>query len=286
MDEQLTSSVADHELPAARRRPRAAPRPVVRHRPRLLVRRPRRGPGAHRRVAQLAARRRSTCSATMPFSMADTISNDPVDPMPAVVTTEWFDTLPDEAIDVVVAAGHAARRTSRRCCCSPRCATAGGAIRRNAAGKPNARGRSGELRARDRAAWRSARSTRRCRRGLHGDGARRAGAVRQRVRCTSTSSRARRSTSGAWTAYSPAALARMSAVKHAVDPDERAAQRAGPAGGRPRGQLSTSTPHATVSRPDREIARSGATRCVSRRLYSETISAVTIPNIPSGPRRG
>ncbi len=38
----------------------------------------------------------------MPFSMADTISNDPVDPMPAMMTSELFDSLPDEAIAAIV----------------------------------------------------------------------------------------------------------------------------------------------------------------------------------------
>ena len=80
----------------------------------------------------------------MPFTMADTISSDPVDPMPAMVTTEWFDTLPDEAIDVLVAAG-----TPRDC--QPPLLTglelrhAGGAIRAKAARVANCRGRSGEF---------------------------------------------------------------------------------------------------------------------------------------------
>ena len=80
----------------------------------------------------------------MPFAMADTISNDPVDPLPAVVTTEWLDELADEAIDLIVAATTPVAdqppmllfAEMRHC---------GGAIRRNAAGKPNARSRSGEL---------------------------------------------------------------------------------------------------------------------------------------------
>jgi hypothetical protein len=40
----------------------------------------------------------------LPFSAADSISQDPVDPMPAMVTTESFDVLSDEAIDVLVRA--------------------------------------------------------------------------------------------------------------------------------------------------------------------------------------
>ncbi len=80
----------------------------------------------------------------MPFSMADTISNDPVDPMPAMVTTEWFDALPDEAIDILVAAG-APRPGQPPMLLVTEVRHAGGAIRRNAAGVANARGRSGEL---------------------------------------------------------------------------------------------------------------------------------------------
>jgi hypothetical protein len=38
----------------------------------------------------------------MPFSMADTISNDPVDPLPGMVTTELLDSIPDAAIEVLV----------------------------------------------------------------------------------------------------------------------------------------------------------------------------------------
>ena len=37
----------------------------------------------------------------MPFSMVETISNDPVDPMPAAVTTEWLTRLTPEVIDVL-----------------------------------------------------------------------------------------------------------------------------------------------------------------------------------------
>ncbi len=40
----------------------------------------------------------------MPFSEADRISNDSVDPLPFLGTTEWFDALPDAAIDAIVAA--------------------------------------------------------------------------------------------------------------------------------------------------------------------------------------
>jgi hypothetical protein len=40
----------------------------------------------------------------MPFSAVETISNDPVDPMPAAVTTEWLTGLTPEVIDVLCAA--------------------------------------------------------------------------------------------------------------------------------------------------------------------------------------
>lgn len=38
----------------------------------------------------------------MPFSAADTISNDPVDPLPALVTTEWTNDLTDDVIDTLI----------------------------------------------------------------------------------------------------------------------------------------------------------------------------------------
>ena len=40
----------------------------------------------------------------LPFGACDLISNDPVDPLPAMVTTEWFDDLPDDAIDILIKA--------------------------------------------------------------------------------------------------------------------------------------------------------------------------------------
>ena len=80
----------------------------------------------------------------MPFSAADTISNDPVDPMPAQITTEWFDALPDAAIDVIVdAAGP--QHDGMPMLLLAELRHAGGAIRRNAPAAANGRGRSGEL---------------------------------------------------------------------------------------------------------------------------------------------
>ena len=40
----------------------------------------------------------------LPYAASDAISQDPTDPLPAIVTTEWFDTLPDAAIDILVRA--------------------------------------------------------------------------------------------------------------------------------------------------------------------------------------
>lgn len=40
----------------------------------------------------------------IPFTEIATVSNDPVDPTPGMATTEWFATLPDEVIDIVVEA--------------------------------------------------------------------------------------------------------------------------------------------------------------------------------------
>lgn len=81
-----------------------------------------------------------------PMSIADVdlISNDPVDPMPAMVTSEWFDELSDAAIDVIVAA------TSPGVVGPPmlmfsELRHAGGAIRANAAGTANRRSRIGEF---------------------------------------------------------------------------------------------------------------------------------------------
>ncbi len=82
--------------------------------------------------------------APMPFAMADLISQDPTQPMPVMVSTEWFDTLPGDAIDILIAAtfpkpGQAPTllMTELR--------NAGGAVRDGAAGAVNDRGRSGEF---------------------------------------------------------------------------------------------------------------------------------------------
>ena len=80
----------------------------------------------------------------MPFSAADTISNDPVDPMPAMVTTEWFDELAEEAIDVLVKATVPEPGRQPMLVFSE-IRHAGGAVRANASKAANDRGRSGEL---------------------------------------------------------------------------------------------------------------------------------------------
>lgn len=80
----------------------------------------------------------------MPFTMADTISNDPVDPMPAKVTSELFDRLPDEAIrSIVHAAAPAPGQPPILAFAEIR--HAGGAVRSRAAAAANDRGRSAEF---------------------------------------------------------------------------------------------------------------------------------------------
>ena len=80
----------------------------------------------------------------IPFAAADMISNDPTDPLPVIVSSEWFDQLDDEAIDVILKA------------CLPEpglppllllaeIRNAGGAIRSGAPAAVNDRGRSGEF---------------------------------------------------------------------------------------------------------------------------------------------
>jgi FAD/FMN-containing dehydrogenase len=80
----------------------------------------------------------------MPYAANDAISQDPVDPMPAMVTTEWFDTLPDDAIDVLLRAAVPAPGAQPMLVMAE-VRHAGGAVRRNAAGAANDRGRQGEL---------------------------------------------------------------------------------------------------------------------------------------------
>ncbi|MHC3002012.1 FAD-binding oxidoreductase [Gordonia sp. GN26] len=80
----------------------------------------------------------------MPFDAVDAISMDPTEPMPVMVTTEWFDELHDEAIDVV--AGRARPEPgSAPLIVSAEIRHAGGAIARGAAGAANDRARSGQF---------------------------------------------------------------------------------------------------------------------------------------------
>jgi hypothetical protein len=80
----------------------------------------------------------------MPFSMADTISNDPVDPMPAMVTTEWFDTIPQQVIDTLVGAA-VPQPGQMPLLLMAEIRHAGGAVRANAVHAANDTGRSGEF---------------------------------------------------------------------------------------------------------------------------------------------
>jgi FAD/FMN-containing dehydrogenase len=80
----------------------------------------------------------------MPFSNADAISMDPVDPLPSLLSSECFDTLHDNAIDIVVdAVVPVPGRPPMLLLAEFR--HAGGAIRKKAAGAVAARGRSGEV---------------------------------------------------------------------------------------------------------------------------------------------
>jgi hypothetical protein len=80
----------------------------------------------------------------MPFAANDTISNDPVDPVPAVVTTEWFDTLADEAIALIVKAA-TPKPGQPPMVLLAELRHAGGAVRANASSSAIDSGRSGEL---------------------------------------------------------------------------------------------------------------------------------------------
>lgn len=79
----------------------------------------------------------------MPFTEIATVSNDPVDPTPAMVTTEWFDHLPDQAIDVLTRATFPTAGPPTLVFSELR--HAGGAVARNADAAANDRGRSGEI---------------------------------------------------------------------------------------------------------------------------------------------
>ncbi|MFW0796840.1 FAD-binding oxidoreductase [Gordonia sp. CPCC 205515] len=78
----------------------------------------------------------------LPFAAADAISMDPTDPMPAMVTTEWLDDLPDAAIDILTSRIIPADG-SMPLILFGEIRHAGGAIGRNAADAANDLGRSG-----------------------------------------------------------------------------------------------------------------------------------------------
>ncbi|MGV9712058.1 FAD-binding protein [Gordonia sp. NPDC003424] len=78
----------------------------------------------------------------LPFAAADAISMDPTDPMPAMVTTEWLDTLPEDAIDIMTTR-IMPNDGSMPLILFGEIRHAGGAIGRNAGDAVNDRGRSG-----------------------------------------------------------------------------------------------------------------------------------------------
>ncbi|MFI7586228.1 FAD-binding oxidoreductase [Spongisporangium articulatum] len=80
----------------------------------------------------------------MPFAMADMISQDPTDPIPAVVSSEWFDQLDDEAIDLLVEIW-TPKPGQPPLLLLAEVRNAGGAIRAGASVAVNDRGRSGEF---------------------------------------------------------------------------------------------------------------------------------------------
>ena len=82
--------------------------------------------------------------AELPFGDVGTISHDPVDPMPAMVTTELFDTLPDAAVETAVEPW-TEHLDGGRLLVLGEIRHLGGAIRRGAAAAPNDRARTAEL---------------------------------------------------------------------------------------------------------------------------------------------
>ncbi|MFW0785005.1 FAD-binding oxidoreductase [Gordonia sp. CPCC 206044] len=80
--------------------------------------------------------------AEIPFGAADAISMDPTDPMPAMVTTEWLNELPDEVIDIVTSRVLPSPGTQPLILFAE-LRHADGAIGRGAATSPNDLGRTG-----------------------------------------------------------------------------------------------------------------------------------------------
>ncbi|WP_088317480.1 FAD-binding oxidoreductase [Kineosporia sp. R_H_3] len=81
--------------------------------------------------------------ADMPFGEVGSISHDPVDPMPAYVTTEQLDSLPDEALDLFVD-GWQEHLDGERLVVLAELRQLGGAVRRGGADAANDRARSAE----------------------------------------------------------------------------------------------------------------------------------------------
>lgn len=82
--------------------------------------------------------------ADLPFSEVGSISHDPTDPMPAMVTTELLDTLPDAAVEAVVEPW-TEHLDGERLVVLGEIRHLGGAIRRGASAAPNDRARTAEL---------------------------------------------------------------------------------------------------------------------------------------------
>ncbi|WP_439028979.1 FAD-binding oxidoreductase [Gordonia terrae] len=80
----------------------------------------------------------------MPFAAVDAISMDPTEPMPVMVTTEWFDDLPDEAVDIIAGRVRPPAATAPLIV-SGEIRHAGGAIARGALQAANDRARSGQF---------------------------------------------------------------------------------------------------------------------------------------------
>ena len=81
----------------------------------------------------------------MPLGEADTISSDPVDPLPAMVTTEWADELTDEVADILIGAAGPAAPGQPPLLTFAEVRHAGGAVRELATGAANRVGRQDEF---------------------------------------------------------------------------------------------------------------------------------------------
>jgi hypothetical protein len=153
----------------------------------------------------------------MPFAESDRISNDPIDPVPFVGTTEWFDTMPDAAIDTIVAATEPVAGPPVLVFSEIR--HAGGAIRTKGTGAANERGRSGEMLLFMMAVTPDAASARAARAHLDGVRAELAPYVNGAAYLNFLNGAERQGRTAE--AFHPAHHQRLVAVKEAVDPDRR-----------------------------------------------------------------